>query len=215
MLFDVREKDRKFVAFEDIRKDPKAHSLDTESGLIQLYSPQIAGYKYADCLGHPSYFVPSEGVNTKTQDTPLALMACKSRYRMHSQLDGTTSHHFANIEDREPCWINPADAKIRGIESGDVVLVRNKRGALLAGAYVTDRVMPGVVVVHHGAWFAPMDGNGRRIDVHGNSNTLTMDVPTSSLACGNIASTALVEVVKWKGELPRVYVYDQPERVLV
>lgn len=103
MLFDVREKDRKFVAFEDFRKDPKAHSLDTESGLIQLYSPKIAGYKYADCLGHPSYFVPSEGVNTKTQDTPLALMACKSRYRMHSQLDGTTSHHFANIEDREPC----------------------------------------------------------------------------------------------------------------
>lgn len=215
VLFDVREKDRKFVAFEDFRKDPKAHSLDTESGLIQLYSPQIAGYKYADCLGHPSYFVPSEGVNTKTQDTPLALMACKSRYRMHSQLDGTTSHHFANIEDREPCWINPADAKTRGIESGDVVLVRNKRGALLAGAYVTDRVMPGVVVVHHGAWFAPMDVNGRRIDVHGNSNTLTMDVPTSSLACGNIASTALVEVEKWKGELPRVYVYDQPERVLV
>lgn len=94
VLFDVREKDRQFVAFEDFRKDPKAHSLDTESGLIQLYSPKIAGYKYADCLGHPSYFVPSEGVNTKTQDTPLALMACKSRYRMHSQLDGTTSHHL-------------------------------------------------------------------------------------------------------------------------
>ena len=75
VLFDVREKDRKFVAFEDFRKDPKTHSLDTESGLIQLYSPKIAGYKYADCLGHQSYFVPSEGVNTKTQDTPLALMA--------------------------------------------------------------------------------------------------------------------------------------------
>jgi len=75
VLFDVREKDRKFVAFEDFRKDPKTHSLDTESGLIQLYSPKIAGYKYADSLGHQSYFVPSEGVNTKTQDTPLALMA--------------------------------------------------------------------------------------------------------------------------------------------
>ena len=75
VLFDVREKDRKFVAFEDFRKDPKTHSLDTERGLIQLYSPKIAGYKYADCLGHQSYFVPSEGVNTKTQDTPLALMA--------------------------------------------------------------------------------------------------------------------------------------------
>ena len=213
-LFDVKEKDRNFVAFEDFSNDPKGHALSTESGLIQLFSPKIAGYGYKDCLGHPAYFVPSEGVNTKTKATPLALMACKSRYRMHSQLDGTTSHNFANIEDREPCWINPQDAEARGIKAGDVVLVSNKRGALLAGAYVTNRVMPGVVVVHHGAWFAPMDVNGRRIDVHGNSNTLTMDVPTSSLACGNIASTALVEVEKWKGDLPRVYVYEQPERVM-
>ena len=30
-----------------------------------------------------------------------------------------------------------------------------------------------------------------------------------------MADQACVEVEKWKGELPRVYVYDQPERVLV
>lgn len=214
VLFDVREKDRNYVSLEDFRKDPKANSLSTESGLIQLFSPKIAGYGYRDCLGHPAYFPPTEGVGTKTKETPLALMACKSRYRMHSQLDGTTSHNFANIQDREPCWINPQDAQARGIASGDVVLVKNGRGALLAGAYVTDRVMPGVVVVHHGAWFAPMDIDGRRIDIHGNSNTLTMDEPTSALACGNIASTALVEVEKWKGVLPRVYVYDQPEQTV-
>ncbi len=213
-LFDVAEKDRNFVAFEAFRKDPKANSLATESGLIQLYSPKIASYGYKDCLGHPAYFVPTEGVNTKTKAHPLALMACKSRYRMHSQLDGTVSHQFANINDREPCWINPADAKARGLKSGDVALVKNDRGALLAGVYVTDRVQPGVVVVHHGAWFAPLDTDGLRVDVHGNSNTLTMDEPTSSLACGNIASTALVEVEKWTKALPRVYVYDQPESVL-
>lgn len=213
VLFDVAEKDRNFVAFEAFRKDPKANALSTESGLIQLFSPKIASYGYKDCLGHPAYLPPTEGVNTKTKDTPLALMTCKSRYRMHSQLDGTTSHNFANIEDREPCWINPKDAKDRGIVSGDVVQVKNRRGTILAGAYVTDRVQPGVVVVHHGAWFAPMNVNGERIDVHGNSNTLTMDEPTSSLACGNIASTALVEVTKWKGDLPRVYVYEQPETV--
>ena len=213
-LFDVAEKDRNFVAYEAFRKDPKANSLATESGLIQLYSPKIASYGYKDCLGHPAYFVPTEGVNTKTKAHPLALMACKSRYRMHSQLDGTVSHQFANINDREPCWINPADAKARGLKSGDVALVKNDRGALLAGVYVTDRVQSGVVVVHHGAWFAPLDIDGLRVDVHGNSNTLTMDEPTSSLACGNIASTALVEVEKWTKALPRVYVYDQPESVL-
>ncbi|MDY4162979.1 MAG: hypothetical protein SOX97_05300 [Sutterella sp.] len=81
-----------------------------------------------------------------------------------------------------------------------------------AGAYVTERIMPGVVVLHHGAWFDPQNLEEGRIDVHGNSNTLTMDVPTSSLACGNIASTALVEVTKWTKPLPRVSVCEQPPR---
>lgn len=214
VLFDVKPQDRNYVAWDKFRADPKTNSMSTESGLIQLFSPKIAGYGYKDCLGHPSYFEPTEGVNTKTAATPLALMACKSRYRMHSQLDGTVSHDFANIRDREPCWIHPADAKARGIQNGDIVLVKNGRGALLAGAYVTDRVMAGVVVVHHGAWFAPKDLPEGRIDIHGNSNTLTMDEPTSSLACGNIASTALVEVSKWTKELPDCYVYTQPESVL-
>lgn len=211
VMFPVSSQARNFVAYENFRKDPEGYGLPTESGKIQLFSPTIASFKYDDCRGYPSYFRPSEGVNTKTKETPLALMACKSRYRLHSQLDGTTSHNFANIENREPCWIHPEDAKARGIENGDVVLVKNKRGMVLAGAYVTERVMPGVVVIHHGAWYDPQNVKGRNIDVHGNSNTLTMDVPTSKLACGNIASTALVQVEKWTESLPRVSVYEEPE----
>ena len=208
VLFDVKEKDRRFVAFEDFRKDPKANPLSTESGLIQLYSPKIAGYGYDDCLGHPAYFEPSEGVNTATKATPLALMAVKSRYRMHSQLDGTVSHDYANIDGREPLWIHPKDAEARGIRSGDLLLVANSRGRAMAGAYVTERVLPGVVVLHHGAWYAPVETKEGILDLRGNSNTLTMDEPTSKLACGNIASTALVEVSKWTGERRRVYVFD-------
>ncbi len=212
VLFDVKPADRQFVAFEKFRQDPKANSLSTESGLIQLFSPRIAGYGYKDCLGHPSFIEPTEGVNTKTAETPLALMACKSRYRMHSQLDGTVSHDFANIEGREPCWINPVDAKARGIKNGDVVLLKNRRGAAMAGAYVTERIIPGVVVLHHGAWYNPKQTKNGLVDVRGNSNTLTMDEPTSNLACGNVSSTALVEVEKWQGDLPRIDVYEQPEQ---
>lgn len=213
VLFDVKEKDRNYVAYADFRKDPKANPLSTESGLIQLYSQKIESYGYSDCLAYPSFIEPTEGVNTKTRVTPLALMTCKSRYRMHSQLDGTICHDFACIEGREPCWIHPVDAKARGIASGDIVLVKNKRGALLAGAYVTERIMPGVVVVHHGAWYDPQETKAGDVDVHGNSNTLTMDEPTSNLACGNIASTALVEVEKWKGILPPVKVFNAPDEV--
>ena len=213
VLFDVQDKDRNYVAFADFRKDPKANPLATESGLIQLYSPKIEGYGYKDCLAFPSYIEPAEGVNTRTAETPLALVACKSRGRLHSQLDCTESRECADIKGREPCWINPADAEPRGIRNGDVVLVKNKRGALLAGACVTERVMPGVVVVHHGAWYDPQKTAEGLVDVHGNSNTLTMDEPTSNLACGNIASTALVEVERWQGEMPPVKVFLAPEAV--
>ncbi len=209
-MFDVKPEDRDYVMFGKFREDPKANALGTESGLIQLYSTKIASYKYDDCQGHPMYFKPAEGVLSATKEFPLALMSCKSRYRMHSQLDSTVSNRFADIQGREPCWINVDDAKALGIANGDIVLVESRRGAILAGAYVTDRVMKGVVVVHHGAWYSPMKVNGREIDIHGNSNTLTLDKPTSKLANGNIASTANVRVTKWTGEVPPVYTWFEP-----
>lgn len=214
VLYDVKPADRNFVAFADFRSDPDTYDLATESGKIQIYSPKIASYNYKDCLGYPSYIEPTECLNTPKRKYPLAYMACKSRYRMHSQLDGTVSHQFADIDGREPIWIHPDNAAARGIKDGDIVLVKNDRGALLAGAYVTDRIRKDVVVVHHGAWYAPHKmKDGRVVDIHGNSNTLTMDVPTSNLACGNIASSGLVEVEKWKGEIPPIYVWEQPEIV--
>ncbi len=54
------------------------------------------------------------------------------------------------IGGREPCLINTADAKARGIKDGDVVRVFNERGQILAGAKVTDAVRPGVVRVSEG-----------------------------------------------------------------
>ncbi len=213
-LYDVKPESRDFVAFADFRKDPETYDLATESGKIQLFSPKIAGYKYKDCLGYPSYLEPTEFLNTPNKSYPLAYMAVKSRYRMHSQLEGTVTSTFADIEGREPVWIHPDNAKARGIKDGDIVMVKNSRGALLAGAYITDRVRKDVIVVHHGAWYAPKKmKNGMNLDIHGNSNTLSMDIPTSNLACGNIASSGLVEVEKYKGELPDVYVWVEPEFV--
>ena len=43
----------------------------------------------------------------------------------------------------EPCWIHPSDAEARGIKMGDIVKVHNERGAVLCGARVWERVMPG------------------------------------------------------------------------
>lgn len=109
-FYNTPQKSRDFVMFEAFRKDPKKNPLNTESGLIQIYSPQIASYKYDDCKGHPVYFEPIEGTAKATKEYPFALVSSKSRYRMHSQLDNVNTSRRGSIEGREPIWMNPEDA---------------------------------------------------------------------------------------------------------
>ena len=213
LFFEVEEKDREFVSFKTFREDPKANSLGTESGLIQIYSPKLASYGYDDCKGHPSYFEPIEGTAKATKEYPLAFVSPKSRYRMHSQLDNVNTARRGSVEEREPVWMNPADAQVRGLKNGDVVLVRCRRGACLCGLQVSDRIKPGVVSIQHGAWFEPENTPAGRIDVHGNANTIAIDVITSKIARGNVSSTGNVEVSLWKDEVPPVRIFNQPRRV--
>ena len=56
----------------------------------------------------------------------------------------------------EPLWMNPADAEKRGIKNGDIVKVFNDRGAVLCGAYVTQRIIPSAVQTEHGCRLDPI-----------------------------------------------------------
>lgn len=209
--YPIDEASRRFVAFENFVRDPEGHPLATETGKIVLYSNRIAGYGYADCPPHPSYMPPEEGVNAATAELPLALVSSKTSTRLHSQFDpiaqgeagveaGGAPHKIAG---REPVWMHPNDAAARGIRTGDVVRVYNGRGATLCGAFVTEHVMPGVIVIRNGAWFTPEEGDDSAVrgglDTQGCANVLTPDVPTSQLSSGNIASTANVQAEKWLG----------------
>jgi len=125
---------------------------------------------------------------------PLHLISNQPTHRLHSQLDNAISSQNEKIGGREPVLINPIDAEKRKIKSGDIVNLTNDRGSLLAGAKITDDVMPGVVVLSTGAWFDPDENTG--LDRHGNPNVLTKDVGTSSLAQGPTSHTTLVEMKK-------------------
>ena len=46
---------------------------------------------------------------------------------------------------------------------------------------------------------------------HGQVNTLTVDIPTSKLASGNSAHTALVDFEKYTGKLPEISLFKQPK----
>ena len=71
--------------------------------------------------------------------------------------------------------MNASDAAKLGIKTGDTVEVFNARGRCVVPAYVTERCMPGVAVLHEGAWM-DLDENG--VDRAGNPDFLTLDEPS-------------------------------------
>jgi biotin/methionine sulfoxide reductase len=205
------------VLFEAYRTDPQAHPLKTPSGRVELFSETIAGYGYADCPGHPVWLEPAEWLGSEQAAAyPLHLLSNQPRSRLHSQLDCGEVSRGAKVAGREPVWLNPDDAAARGIASGDVVRIHNRRGACLAGAVVTDAIRPGVVQLSTGAWFDPLDpAEIGSLDKHGNPNVLTLDKGTSKLAQCCSAQTALVEVERFRGEAPPVTAFSTPMTVQV
>ena len=127
------------MLFGDFRADPEKHKLRTPSGRIELYSEKIAGFGYDDCPPHPTWIEPWEWLGGKDAKTyPLHLVSSQPRDRLHSQMDCGPVSAGGKVAGREAIAINPADAKARGIDDGDVVRVHNARGSCLAGAIVSD-----------------------------------------------------------------------------
>jgi biotin/methionine sulfoxide reductase len=201
-----------FVLFEDFRRDPKAHPLATPSGKIEIFSSTIAGFCYDDCPGHPVWLEPSEWLGSSLAARyPLHLISNQPGPRLHSQLDSAPLSTSQKVQGREPLWINPADAKRRGIAEGDVVRIHNERGACLAGAHLDDVVRPGVMQLATGAWYDPAEpGRIGALDKHGNPNVLTLDKGTSKLAQAPAAHSLLVEVERWEGDLPPLTAHEPP-----
>ena len=142
------------------------------------------------------------------------MISNQPRTRLHAQMDHSKISQESKIQGREPVRLNEVDARARFIADGDVVKVYNDRGALLAGAVIMDSMRPGVIELSTGAWYDPLEpGQIGALDVHGNPNVLTPDHGTSKLGQGPSAHSTLVEVEKFKGELPEIKIFRQPPRV--
>jgi len=203
------------VMLAGFRADPDAHPLATPSGRIELYSERIAGFGYDDCPGHAVWREPAEWLGSPlTARYPLHLVSDQPYTKLHSQLDFSAYSRSAKVAGREPVWLNPDDARSRGIAGGDVVRVFNDRGACLAGAVVTDALMRGVAKLSTGAWYDPVEpGVPGSLEKHGNPNVLTRDAGTSRLAQGCAAQSCLVEVERFRGTPPEVSAFAMPALV--
>lgn len=206
--FEVPYENTEFIRHKDFRDDPILNPLGTPSGKIEIYSSTIEKMKYDDCKAHPMWFEPAEWLSMKNKPAEFHLISTHPVDRLHSQLNNTSLRKSYAVNGREPIWINTKDAKKKGIKKGDIVRVYNKRGEVLAGAVVTSDIKEGVVRLPEGAWYDP---NSKGLCRNGNANVLTLDIPTSKLANGNIAHTALVNIEKYKGKAEAVEVFNAPK----
>ncbi len=138
----------------------------------------------------------------RAKEYPLLVCSNHPRWRVHAQLDDVNwFHEIPTGKVRgpdgylyEPVWIHPSDAAKRGIVNGDVVNCYNERGQVLCGAYITERIMPGVIYVDHGARYDPIvPGN---LDRGGAINTICPHNTTSKNCAGMVTSGFLAEAEK-------------------
>ncbi|PSM52190.1 molybdopterin-containing oxidoreductase II, DMSO/TMAO/BSO reductase family, catalytic subunit [Campylobacter blaseri] len=197
-----------YVRYGDFREDPILEPLGTPSGLIEIYSETIEKMNYDDCHAHPTWFEPIEWLGMKQKPAEFHMISVHPTNRLHSQQNNIVLRDSYAVANREPIWINEKDAKAKGIKTGDIVRVFNKRGQVLAGAVVTKDIMQGVVKLDEGAWYDPLNSKeANTICKNGSANVLTIDMPTSKLANGNISHTALVNIEKYEGKAPELSIF--------
>lgn len=204
---DWEEDEAGFYAFY---KDPENNPLHTPSGKLEYYSQRLAE-KFPDDIERGPYprwiekgeTHPDERLSTpRAEKYPFLLVSNHPRWRLHSQLDDcawlreikTCKIKGPDGYAYEPVWINPVDAKSLGVKTGDVVKIFNERGWVLGGAYVTERIMPNVVLQDHGARIDPIEPG---VSDRGGSNNLIAPKATTSKNCaGQVTSGYLVGVEK-------------------
>ena len=196
-LFKWKRSDRPKVGLEGFRKDPDGSPLNTPSGEIEVFSKSLWDLARSwelpegDVISalpeyHPTWGMPGD---EHSREFPLQLVGHHYKQRTHSSYGNSP---WLQEAAPQTLWINPLDAAPRGISHGDLVRVFNHIGQTRVRAKVTPRIMPGVLSLPQGAWYAP-DKNG--VDKNGCINTLTSQRP-SPLAKGNPQHTNLVEVEK-------------------
>ena len=188
-------------------ENPEKYPLKTPSGKIEFYSQRLAK-SFPDDDERPPvpHWIPygkshqESRLHARAKKYPLLVVSNHPRWRVHANLDDIS--WFKEIPTGkvrgpdgylyEPLWMNPADAAARGIKNGDVVKIYNERGAVLAGAYIAERIIPGAISIDHGAVYDPIVPG--KLDRGGAINTITPHKTTSPNATGMVVSGFLVEV---------------------
>ena len=163
------------IAFSDFK-------FNTPAQKIEFFSQRMEDRWGQNPL--PFYNEPTENKYSSPElyaKYPLTLITTHALNKMNSQFSSR------GISQEEPfIWINPNDAKNRGINDGEKVKVCNERGNLILKAILTEKIPSGIVHTCFGWW----DG------VHqANLNKLTGEY-ISDIGYGTAFHNCLVEIQK-------------------
>jgi len=181
--------EKPIVAFSEQIADIEKNPFPTPSGKIEIFSQRAADLNNPAVPPIPKYIPTEEDrFDPLSSRYPLQLITPHPKNRVHSEL--FLVDWLSEVEPHR-AWLNPVDARARDIEDGEEILVYNDRGTVAIPAWVTGRIMPGVVCIFEGSWYAP-DEQG--IDRGACANTLTRDDYSGGGAA--VLNTTLVEVKK-------------------
>jgi trimethylamine-N-oxide reductase (cytochrome c) len=210
-------------------EDPAKNPLSTPTGLLEYASTALQKYFPNDPERPPVPKWIEKGEShderlssERSRDYPLLCMSNHPHWRMHAQGDDITwTREIPTMKVKgpdgylyEPLWLHPVEAESRGIQHGDIVKIYNERGIVLGGAYVTQRIMPRVAYMDHGARLDPIIPG--KLDRGGAINTITPHNNISKNATGMVCSGFLVEVAKvtsdemagWRRDHPEAFARD-------
>jgi trimethylamine-N-oxide reductase (cytochrome c) len=200
---------KKPVGVKAFYDDPDKSPVDTPTGKIEFYSDTLAEHFPDDKERPPMPKWIEKGLNhdervssERAKKYPLLQVSNHPRWREHAGNDDISwQRECPTCKVRgfdgymyEPLWMNTQDAAKRGIKNGDIVKIHNERGAVLGGAYVSERMMPGAVQMDHGSRYDPIIPG--ELDRGGAINSITPSKIMSKNATGMVVSSFLVEVEK-------------------
>jgi anaerobic dimethyl sulfoxide reductase subunit A len=208
-----------FISGKGFRNDPEANPLKTATGKFEIHcqplADQIAAYGFTKIAPIAQYTPPVEGFEDTYADFdakmkgefPLQICNPHNLRRSHSVFDNIQQLRKAFPQE---VWINTLDANERGIQTNDTILVTSRWGKVIRHAYITDRVMPGVVTLSEGAWVQMDEAQG--VDLAGCTNVLN-----GAQLCGQGQepwNSCNVQVEKWTST-PLEADYLWPQRIPV
>lgn len=196
------------VGMAKFAEDPLGNPLETPTGKIEFYATGLAEHFPDDDERPPvPHWIPygksqqESREHPRAKKYPLLLVSNHGKWRVHAEQDDISwirEIPMCKVKGPdgylyEPVWINPRDAEARGIQDGDIVKIHNERGAILSGARVTERIMPGALSQDHGSRHDPISPV---LDRGGSNNLLSPRGLVSRNCLGAVTSGFLVELEK-------------------